>query len=328
MRISNPRVLKERTRGALAVAREPKKLILVYAGVLTLMSVLVTVISLYLDKEISGTGGLSNLGMRSILSTGQIVLPLAQSVIILCLDLGFQSAALRFARKQYADHTDLKTGFRHLAPLLRLSLLKMAMMMGILILCCDIGVYVFLMTPWANPLAEILAPAIDAVSGTINLDDATMAAAMVAMIPLMIMIFVIFAVVTIPLMYRFRMANYRLIDKPREGAIAALKNSWRMTKGNVMQLVKLDFSFWWYYLLTALASVVCYGDQILPMLGIQLPVNATVAYFLFYGAYLVMQFGIFYGFLNYVETANAMAYEGIRPQEKTDGVVLGNIFQM
>lgn len=110
--------------------------------------------------------------------------------------------------------------------------------------------------------------------------------------------------------------------------MAALRESRKMMRRNGMKLFKMDLSFWWYHALTLLASVICYGDALLAAVGIQLPFNATVAFFLFYGLYLVVLFAIQYFLRNRVECAYAMAYESICPKPKDDGVVLGSIFDM
>ena len=113
------------------------------------------------------------------------------------------------------------------------------------------------------------------------------------------------------------------------GALMALRESKKMMRGNRLQLLKLDLSLWWYYLATAAATVVCYGDVLLPMLGVQLPVSETVSFFGFYALYLAVSFMILFFLRNRVEVTYALAYDAVKPEEKQDnGVVLGNIFQM
>ena len=325
MKIPNHRELKRRADNALARAREPKKTILAYAGIVTLLGLVMTILSVYLDRQISGTGGLANLGQRSILSTLQAVMPLAQMVLLMCLELGYCSAAMRFARGQYADHTDLRTGFRLFGPLLRMNLIQAAMYLGILFASIWIGTQLFIFTPFATPLLETITPLLESAA---ELDAAAVTELYQAMLPMMVFVLVIFAVLAALLMFRYRMASFLLVDKPQEGAIAAMRNSRWMMKGNCLGLFKLDLSFWWYYLLTFLATVLCYGDQILPLLGVQLPMPDMVSYFLFYGLYLAAQFAIFYFFLNRVEVTYVAAYDAIRPEESTGGAVLGSIFDM
>ena len=73
---------------------------------------------------------------------------------------------------------------------------------------------------------------------------------------------------------------------------------------------------------------ICYGDQLLPRVGIELPISETAAYFLFYGIYLVIQFLLFWRFRNRLEVTYATAYDTLRPQPAGSGVVLGNIFDL
>ena len=87
-----------------------------------------------------------------------------------------------------------------------------------------------------------------------------------------------------------------------------------MMKRNGFALFRLDLSLWWYFLLTALASAVGYGDVLLPMVGITLPWPETVSYFLFYGLFLVIQFAIYYFFGNRVGITYALAYDSLLPQ--------------
>ena len=148
---------------------------------------------------------------------------------------------------------------------------------------------------------------------TFVIDDATYARLMQSMIPCFVICGIVMLALGGPIFYSFRMTDYVIIDKPAMGALAALRESKKMMRGNRLQLLKLDISLWWYYLATAVASVVCYGDVLLPMLGIQLPVS----------------FGIIFFLRNRVEVTYALAYDAVKPEEKQDGgVVLGNIFQM
>lgn len=325
MKIPHYRELKQRTDAALSRARDPKKAIVAYAAIISVLGLVVSALTLFLDHKISATGGLANMGLRSVLSTVQSLLPMVQSVLLMCLELGYISAAMRFARMQYADHTDLRTGFRLFAPLLRLSLLQLAIYFGILLAAYYLGLQLYLLTPFAEPLLELLIPLTEA--GAV-LDDRTMFTLLEAMLPVFAVVFVLFALLSIPVSYRYRMANYRLVDKPREGAFAALRNSRHMMRGNCFALFKVDLHFWWYHLLTLLATLICYGDQLLPLVGIRLPMSDTVAFFLFYVLYLVLQFLIFYFFRNRLEVTCVTAYDAIRPQEEEDSVILGNIFDL
>jgi uncharacterized membrane protein len=132
-----------------------------------------------------------------------------------------------------------------------------------------------------------------------------------------------------PMFYSFRMVNYVIIDKPGMGALMAMRESKKMMRGHRLQLLKLDVSLWQYYLASGLAMVICYGDALLPMLGVELPVSETVAFFGFYALYMAASFCVHYFLRNRAEVCYGLAYDAVKPEEKqSDGVVLGNIFQM
>ena len=325
MKIPHYRELKQRTDDALSVARDPERTILVYAGIITGMGLLVTVLTQMLSSKISNTGGLSNLDSRSLFSTIQSILPLAQSVILMCLEMGYLSAAMRFARKQYADAAHLKTGFGVFAPLLRMLLLQTLVYVVILLVVTNIVSSVFITSSFGQPLLDAMNSYLE--SGVAP-EDIPIDALLLPMLPLLAVVLALFALVAIPLSYRYRLANYFLLDYPRAGAIAAMRNSWRTMRGNGFRLFKVDLHFWWYYLLSFLASLICYGDQLLPRVGIELPISETAAYFLFYGIYLVIQFFLFWRFRNRLEVTYATAYDTLRPQPAGSGVVLGNIFDL
>ncbi len=324
MKIPHYQELKQRTDSALKVGREPKKTILAYAGIITVMGLLVCILTVLLDGQIANTGGLANMGSRSILSTVQTLLPLAQSVLLMCLEMGYISAAMRLSRKQYADHMELRSGFRLFPPALRLSLLQMIIYFSILMLVTTLVVNLNITLPFLVPLLEALVPIKESFTFYENLT----AVSIMMLLGWILTALVLFALIAIPLSYRYRMANYCLVDQPRAGAIAALRSSWRMMRGNCFRLFKVDLHFWYYYLATFLASFICYGDQFLPLVGIQLPISETVAYILFYAIYLGIQFFLYYRFRNRVEMTYVAAYDALRPQEDTGGVVLGNIFDM
>ena len=190
---------------------------------------------------------------------------------------------------------------------------------------------IFMMTPLSRQVMEVLTPIMENVtllSPEMVLDDALYAQLMQAMIPAFVLCAIVIAAAAIPVLFRLRMSRFVLIDKPGIGALGALRESRKMMKGNCMKLFKLDVRLWWYYGAEILASFLCYGDVLLPMVGIRLPIRDTVSYYLFFVLYLAAQLAVYYFLRNPAEVSYAIAYDAIRPKEpKTEGVVLGSIFQ-
>lgn len=332
MKLPNVRTIKDRAAYAYSRARDPQKLILAFAGITVLIALLLTIVSGWLGNRIEGTGGLSNFGIRSVLSTAQDVLPIAQMILFLGLEFGYLHAILRITRGRYADHTDLKVGFRKLFPALRLYILQGSRFLALGFLALYASIAIFLSTSWSDPLVELLTPIMESVKTPAEIvsrmDAATLEAATDAMLPVIVLFGLLYSLLAIPMFYKLRFSTYILLDDPSGRALLAMRKSTQMLWGNKWALFKLDLSYWWYYLLTVLAAVLSYGDVLLAMLGIPLPLTDTAAFYLFYGLYLAATFAIYYFLRNRVEIAYAAAYDSIVEKPKEGGVVLGSIFDM
>ena len=324
--------IHETARQALNRAPHARQILMTYIGINLGLSLLLVGLSFYFSNQISGTGGLGNIGLRSVLSTGQSVLPLVQLLINACLNLGYHIAILCIIRNFEASTQTLFTGFRFFFPMLRLLLLQVFLYAGLMFLSVYISSFIFMATPFSREFMAVITPVLESVTvmdTTLVLDDATFLAASQAVIPMFWIMIPVCALLALPLFYRLRMATFALADEPRRGALAAFVKSRRLMRGNCTALFRLDLSMWWFYLGQIIISLVCYGDVLLPMLGITLPFSETTGYFLFYGVYLVLQFAICWLFLNRVSVTYALAYQSILPEKpKDNGVVLGNIFQM
>lgn len=330
MDIRNTRQLKEFSAGRLDNAREGQKIVLYYSLITVAVSAAAAGVSYVLSQQIAKTGGLGSMGVRSALTTAQTLLPIAQSVFLMCLTLGYLSTMLRIARGQYASPNGMRLGFDRFWVLLRCALLKGLIFGAAAMASLYIAIMIYMMTPLSNSAVDILMPLVKNAGTTgIALDDATYAQLMDATTPAMVIFGVLFLALAAPVFYRYRMADYLIIDRPATGALAALRDSRMMTKGSRWNLFRLDLSMWWYYAAILVSAAIGYGDQLLPALGITLPFSDTVAYFLFFGVYLAATFVIYYFLRNRVEVTYALAYDSLRPQEpENKGAVLGNIFQM
>lgn len=330
MDIRNTRQLKEFSAERLANARDGQKIVLYYSLITVAVSAAATALSYVLSQQIARTGGLGSMGVRSALTTAQTLLPIVQAVFLMCLTLGYLATMLRIARGQYASPNGMRLGFDRFWVLLRCTLLKGLIFGGVAMASMYVAIAIYMMTPLSNSVVDILMPLVkNAGTSGILLDDVTYAQLMDATMPAMGIFGVLFLVLAAPVFYRYRMADYLIIDRPATGALAALRDSRMMTKGNRWNLFRLDLSMWWYYAAVLVSTAIGYGDQLLPALGITLSFSDTVSYFLFLGAYLAATFAVYYFLRNRVEVTYALAYDSIRPQDpENNGAVLGNIFQM
>lgn len=305
---------------------------LIYAGLTLGINAVVLIVQYLLDSRIGNLGGLSNMGLRSVLETVAQILSFAQMGIVMCLELGYRGVMLRSARELNVRPATLRCGFERFFPLLRASLLR-----GLVYAVMTLGsfyaaVLVYSYSPLSRGLNSALEPILDAVSVNpeLLLTNPAVLSALRSAVPVILglgaLIFLIFGT---PVIYGYRMTDYFILDEPRRGARYAMRMSKRMMRGARRQLLRVDLHFWWYYVLTVLAGIVGYSDVILSRLGVVLPVSTEVMYFLSYGLYVLFQLVIYYFFKARIAQVYALIYDsGLPKQAPTDGVVLGNIFQM
>lgn len=331
MDIRNRRALKQEAAAALDAAPNQKKIIALYAGASLLVSLVVTLLDLLLSSMVEKTSGLSSIGTRTILQTVQNVLPIAQFAFLLIWEYGYMGTVLGMRRHRMADHRELLGGLRFAGPIARLTLLEYGIAFVLSFASMYLSIMIFLCTPFARPIMEAAMAIVQDNSLTpadMMADPGLTAAVNGTMLPLMGIFLVIYCLLVLPITYLFRMSAYCLLDNPQAGALAALRESRRMMRRNRLKLLMLDLSFWWYHLLALVLTVICYGDILLPLVGVTLPFGETGNSMLFYGLYLVAQFAFSYFFQNYIEVTYAGAYEALKPKPQEGGIVLGNIFQM
>ncbi len=317
----NRRDLKIQAKEALSRSQSrPLRLVGIHAGVTVAALLLLTALNALLQGQIAGTGGLSGMGYRSILSSVQALIQPLVSILLAFWNIGYLFVAWKLARGEDAAPRDLLQGIRRVGPAARFLVIKALIFLALGMICFYPSMSLYLMTPLARPLMEALEPlaAQSAVAGSVEITDAMAEAVSQAMVPMLGIFLIIYLAVCTPFFYRFRLAEFALWEDPQAGALSALRRSSRITRGSRMDLLKLDLSFWWYYLALALLTALSYGDLLLPLLGIQLPVSQDAAFYLFYGLSLVGQGVLILVAKNYVTVTLARAYETLRhPPEQT-----------
>lgn len=322
MDIHNRQGLKAAASDALRNAPNQKRLVLIWAAVGTVLPLLVSLLNYLLEHQIADTGGLSGIGLRSVLSTVQSVLSFSSTVLLPFWTLGYWAVTLRLSRKEAVGDGTLLEGFRRFGPALRLILLEGLIYAGVSIICVQVVSTVLSFTPLSAPVYRVLESSQQMLlSGTI--DEAMLQAITDAMVPILAVCGVVSVIVLIPVAYRLRLATLCVMDTPGCGALQAIRISLQLMRRNSMTLFLLDLSFWWFYLVKLLVAVLCYGDVFLPMLGITLPFSYSVSFFLFYIVSLVVQFFLLYFAYNKVQTTYAVFYDTLRkpPKEETSIIV-------
>lgn len=309
-----PRILKTSARENLPA--DHKKLTLIHTAAALGISLMVTLLQYYLNQQISAAGGLSGLGTRTILETAQLVLSYGVNLALPFWELGFLFAALRMARGQQTGLTDLLEGFRRFGPALRKLVIQGMLYTGAAVASMYIGAFVFSMTPLASPLMELLAPVLAESMDVTAAQNMLLALPVETLLELFLPFFVIagilFVALGLMLFYRFRVSDFILMDQPKTGALAALFGSSHMTKGHRRKLLKLDLSFWWFYLLAAVAALIMNADLLLPYLNITLPIPGDASWLVCYALGLAVQLVVYWQFYGHVQATYATAYDTLR----------------
>ncbi len=310
--------LKANTRRSLENASyNPRKLALIHAGVSLAFSLILTVLQFVLERGIDSTGGLSGIGLRTVLSTAQMVLSTAGLLLLPFWEIGFFRASMHIARGEPATPATLLEGLRRIMPVMRLFLLQFVMYFGLILLCSNVASMIYMLTPFSQELTDQLMPL---VSDPVQLEQAFANSDFInqllpLLIPMYIILALVFGALAIPLFYRFRLSQFVIMDDPKVGALAAMRISNHMMKNNCVSLFKLDLHFWWFYLAQVLLAAVAWLDVLLPMVGISLPINADVSFFLFYIVQIFLSLLLAWQCTAGIQTTYAHFYLSKKPTE-------------
>lgn len=292
--------------------KDASSLALLHTGVTVLASAVIMLLQWVLAEGIGNTSGLSGMGTRSILQTMQTVLQWANTLLIPFWNLGFLYVALCWARDKQAGRKDLLEGFHRIGPCLSLLLNRFLIGFCVLFICVNICTYAYMATPAAKGLLEMA----EAAQGDMNafyalLEQQDLDSLLDSMGPLLILWGVLSLVILTPLMYRFRLAEYAILNHPGVRGMPAMLISAALMRRRRFQLFCLDLRFWWYYGLKLLCVVIGYGDFLLPALGVTLPMDGNAAFFVAYILSLIALLGVETCFRSQVETAYALFYERV-----------------
>lgn len=288
--------------------RASYKEILIHTLVSLAAALLIIGVDYVLTQQIGHTGGLSGMGTRSVLETVRTVLQYANLLLVPFWEMGIFYWAIRRARGQQTAVGDFLEGLRRFAPVFRLKLIQTVVFGAIYMFCVIISSVVFTLSPLGWPLIQFVMNNIeDPTAMAMMADEALMAQMLQMMWPVFIILALMLIPAMVPLYYRFRMAEYVIMDKPHTGAIYSLIRSFQLTKGQFVSLLKTDLSYWWFWGLQFLSAAFLYLDLLLPALGIT-ALDLQTQSILCYAASYTVQFVSLVLFRGRIETAYALIY--------------------
>ena len=316
MDIRNFASLRDKAEGDYrAAAFPPARLALLHSGVTVAATLLVAVLNLLIQGQMDAATGLGGLGSRTVLGTVQTLLHYALTIALPFWEFGFVFAVIGLARRQETRPAALTMGFRNFGPVLRYQLLNGLIYAGVIMVLMYPLLGILMVTPLSRGLLDTITSLVS--SGVTDVEAIGADPQVLrATLPLVAAMLGLLALVLVPLFYRLRMGSFALAEDPRAGARAAIRNSLRLTRGNSFALFRVDLHFWWYYLGMMVAAVLCYGDTILSLLGVRLPLSGQAQYILFYALGLGVQLLIQYAALARVKLTYAAAYDALAAAPK------------
>lgn len=316
----NIRELKARAAALAAENRSAvRRLVLLYCGVVAALTLGSSGLNLYLDSQIGGTGGLTGLGTRSVLQTIQELLSYVNMYFGPFWSAGFLAAMIGMVRGRAPENRDLTEGFRRFFRILGHLAFRFLVVVLLGTVSMNLGAVLFIASPLGSGFTEAMEPILTdpnlfLADGSINMDLIPQDLLIRSGLPLTLIILAVFCLLYLYLGYHFRLSMYLVMDRPI-GAVAAHFLSVRLMRGHKWQMLKMDLSYWWYYLLMLVIGVVGYLDVILSLLGLPLPMDPTVMFFLTLGAYCVLNMGLSLWQKARVDASYVLAYEHIANPE-------------
>ena len=287
--------------------------ITVFHSAITLgISLLLSALALLIEHFVADTGGLSGIQTRNMLQTLQSLLNSLYSIVQPFWMIGILFAYMCHNRGQQPRREHLLAGFRRLGPVFRLYLLKGLLLVVMAMPCAYLAA--MLTVHMSQELITVLKPVTDALANDPAADveqliqQIPLKELLGAMIPTLAVFGGLYLTVLVYFGCRMRFASYVVLDTPKCGAMAAIKESFRMTKGRVGTLLMLDLSFWLYYVLLGLATILAFADLLLPQFGVPLPQWAGL---ICYSLYAAAMLGLDYTVRPRVEATYALVYDAL-----------------
>lgn len=314
------RELRARAAELAAEYRGPaRRLVLLYCIVLAVLTLGSSGLNLVLETRIDTTGGLDGIGMRSILETIQQILSYLNQFFGPFWSAGFLTAMIAMVRGREPQVRDLTNGFRRAFRVLFHVAFEATAAFMLLVAVVNLSSLLFLLSPMGAEFNELMAPLLTdpnllTAEGLLNEALISYQELSRLLLPMLVLTAAIYLPLYTLMAYSFRLSLYLVMDR-KIGAIPAHFLSMRLMRGHKWQLCKLDLSWWWYYLLGAACWVVGYLDLLLGMLGIPLPMNATVMFFVTLAAYCVLFTLLSLWKKCEVDASYVLFYENVMPPE-------------
>lgn len=285
-----------------------RRLVRTHSGITVGVWLVLFVLS-YLIQFLAPEGGLSNLGTHTMIFAAQITLVLVGLFLTPFWETGLSYVALDFIRGRRNMTGDLTNGFRYLKSILGSMIFRGIQYVLIYLLCSYATSVVLTLLPLSQAFYQ------DAV--TLLQEPST---------PLegrMLIVAVVYGVVFASMLvflssqifYRYRMTRYIILDGENIGGMKAANQSRVLMRGNKGKLLRLDLSFWWFYIPELLGIILPLSVLVISGLDLSLPGNWETASWIIAVFSLVLRLVVHYFAKPKLAAAYALFYEQLLKQD-------------
>ena len=153
----NIRELRDRAAGLTAQNREPlRKLLLIYCGVIAVLTLGVPALDLFLSDQIGTTGGLAGMRLRTVLQTIREILNLVNQFFGYFWSAGFVIAMMAMVLGREPQTRDLTGGFRRFFRVLGHIAFEFLFVVALLLAAGNLAAMLFSMSPQGGALVREL----------------------------------------------------------------------------------------------------------------------------------------------------------------------------
>ena len=222
----NIRELKARAAALTAEHRSAARLLVLwYCGVTAVLTLGSNGLNLYLDSQIVSTGGLSGIGLRSILQTIQEIMTLVNQFFGPFWSAGFLLAMMGMVRGHAPHPRTLVEGFRRFFTVLGHMAFRFLLMVVTAITAVNLSAALFSLSPlgqrFSQEMTQVMSdPNFILPSGAVNMELIPQELILEAGLPLTGLVMALFGLLYLYICYPFRLSMYLMLRQPM-GAIPA-----------------------------------------------------------------------------------------------------------
>lgn len=277
-----------------------RKSVLIHTAVTIGLSLLLILIT-QLSQHLAPAGGLYTTDALIFWETGQALLLLARIIIVPFWEAGLVFCALRLLRGRDRSPVHLTEGFRRWGGIVSSMLIRGMIYFFAIFTCSMVSSLVMYMLPMSSSLLEELNAFLEA--PTLPLTGGVR----MFMAVYMIVYITNLCVLLIPKLYLHRLVSYQIMDDEPCGGLQGVLNSGILMRGQRRNLLLLDLSFWWFYLLALGISALSMAHLILPGLAEAIP----YANWIFPIIALLARFALYYFGKPKLAVAYALFYQQV-----------------